>query len=91
MFLENSRYASVAQTTIKTRSGREVNVVKLRRLPATTGSAYVVQGNDRLDIIAQRHYADSTRFWHVADANSELRAPTLTEKAGRTVIVPGQA
>ena len=48
----------------------------------------MVQGNDRLDIIAQRTYGDSTMFWHVADSNTELFAPDLTAETGRVIQVP---
>ena len=90
MFLENSRYAPVSQVAFKTRSGREVLVVKLRRLPSTAGASYVVQGTDRLDILAHKNYADSTRAWHIADANTELESGELTSVAGRTIKMPEQ-
>jgi len=90
MFLENSRYAQVVQSTVRTRSGREVTALRLRRLPRTPGAAYVVQGNDRLDIMAQRRYDDPARFWHIADANSELHAPELLRPVLRNIQVPEQ-
>ncbi|OAN36781.1 hypothetical protein [Mycolicibacterium iranicum] len=90
MFLENSRYANVAQAVTTTRDGREVTVVRLRRLPPIDGDPYTVIGTDRLDILAQRRYGDETRYWHVADANTELEAGALTRRAGRVIRVPGQ-
>ena len=90
MFLENSRYAQVTQSIVRTRSGREVSALRLRRLPATAGTPYSVQGNDRLDIMAQRRYDDSTRFWRIADANSELFAPELVRRVLREIRVPEQ-
>jgi hypothetical protein len=65
-----------------------VRVVKLRRLPYVPGKPAVVKGNDRLDVIAQRQYRDATRFWHVADANTELEANKLVSEAGETILVP---
>jgi hypothetical protein len=38
-----------------------------------------VKGTDRLDVMAQRQYSDGTRFWHIADANTELEASKLVE------------
>jgi hypothetical protein len=44
-------------------------------------------------VIAQRKYSDGTKFWHVADANTELEANDLTkprpnDKETREVFVP---
>jgi hypothetical protein len=90
MFLENSRYADVAQVTIQATTGREITVVKLRRLPTAIGLPYTVTGTDRLDIIAQNRFNDPTRYWHIADANTELEAGTLTAEPGRVIRVPVQ-
>ncbi len=90
MFLENSRYFKVKQAEAQAEDGRIVKVVRLRRLPEVRGSATLVKQNDRLDIIAQTTYSDATRFWHIADANSELKANDLTDEPGSTVNVPEQ-
>jgi hypothetical protein len=50
----------------------------------------MVKGNDRLDIMAERRYSDATRYWHIADANSELKVSRLVSQAGRTINVPEQ-
>ncbi len=90
MFLPNSRYADVPQTVVTLRSGETATVVRLRRLPAVDGEATVVKGNDRLDIFADRRYGDPTKFWHVADANSELEAGRLVAQPNRVIEVPRQ-
>jgi hypothetical protein len=90
MFLENSRYADMDQVTVTTPGGREVAAVKLRRLPATSGTPYTVTGTDRLDSIAVLRYEDATRYWHIADANSELEAADLIAQPGRVIRVPVQ-
>jgi len=90
VFLENSRYFKVKQAEAQAEDGRIVKVVRLRRLPEVRGSATLVKQNDRLDIIAQTTYSDATRFWHIADANSELKANDLTDEPGSTVNVPEQ-
>jgi hypothetical protein len=87
MFLDNSRYARIAQVEVPTADGA-VKAVKLRRLPATNGDPAVVKGNDRLDVMALRSYDDPTRFWHIADANTELKAGDLVAEPGRTILVP---
>lgn len=88
MFLDSSRYARVKQTLATTKDGREVKVVTLRRLPQPEGESTVVQGHDRLDVMAYRNYGDGTKFWHIADANTELKANDLVAEAGREIEVP---
>jgi hypothetical protein len=90
MFLDNSRYARLTPTNVKTCSGREVAVIHLRRLPAVSGAPHTVHGNDRLDIIAQRTYGDPTCFWHIADANTEIEAKKLLQPVNRVIKVPEQ-
>jgi hypothetical protein len=90
VFLDNSRYARVPQASARTRDGGEVIVVRLRRLPSVGGVQYTVIGTDRLDILAQRRYGDGTRYWHIADANTELEAGALTRWAGRMIRLPEQ-
>jgi S-DNA-T family DNA segregation ATPase FtsK/SpoIIIE len=67
--------------------GRTVTALMLRVLPPTDGDLYVVLENDRLDLIADRSYGDGTRFWRIADANSELDARSLIEP-GRDIDLP---
>lgn len=77
MFLENSRYFNVKSVETQNESGRSFLAVMLRRLPYVAATPTVIKGNDRLDVIAQRKYGDPTKFWHVADANTELEANNL--------------
>ena len=86
-FLKSSRYAAAAAIEVAHPDGRTVAAIALRVLPATSGDPYVVQENDRLDIVANRSYKDATRFWHIADANSELDARDLI-KPGRRIGLP---
>jgi hypothetical protein len=88
MFLDKSRYARVDIVEVPTTEGQTTAAVKLRRLPATSGSPVNVTDRDRLDVIAQRRYGEPTWFWHIADANTELEASALTERSIRTIIVP---
>jgi hypothetical protein len=90
MFLGNSRYADVDLDQVTLAGGGTAAVVRLRRLPVVSGEPTVVKGNDRLDVIAQRTYGDATKFWHVADANTELEAARLVEPANRVIQVPRQ-
>ena len=90
MFLENSRYYQQPIVNALNRNGHPVKALNLRRLPPVSGNPHIVKGNDRLDIIAQRQYNDPTRFWHIADANTELEANHLVRETTRVIIVPQQ-
>jgi hypothetical protein len=88
MFLKNSRYDGTPTVTARDSGGREVQAVILRRLPLTTGEPTQVHDHDQLDVMSQRRYRDGTRFWHIADANSELEANQLVAVSGRHINVP---
>ena len=77
MFLSNSRYAKTPQVAITLSDGTPGLAVQLRILPQTEGDDTTVTTGDRLDLIADREYSDGTRFWHIADANTELEANNL--------------
>ena len=87
-FLPNSRYAKIGTVAATAADGRAVTAVKLRRLPATSGDPHVVEERDRVDILAYQQLADNTRFWRIADANSDLEAETLTAVPGDVILVP---
>lgn len=87
LFLESSRYYKQKTVTTATKSGRAIVALKLRILPPANGEKRIVGYTDRLDIIAQRKYNDSTKFWHIADANTELEARNLIKK-GKAIEVP---
>lgn len=88
MFLKNSRYFGLNTVAGKDRNGREVTAVTLRRLPSTPGVEMQVQDKDQLDVLSERRYKDATRYWHIADANSELEANELVRTTGRRILVP---
>ena len=88
MFLKNSRYFGLPTVTGKDRSGRDVEAVTLRPLPVTSGTELQVEHKDQLDVIADQRYKDATRYWHIADANSELEAEELVRTTGRVIQVP---
>lgn len=88
MFTDKSRYAKVPTVETQTSGGRAVVALKLRRLPPAAGDAHAVKDNDRLDLLAQQQFADGTRFWQVADANSALEANDLTAVTGESLSLP---
>lgn len=98
MFTASSRYLNLRTVEVEVRNGRKINAVVLRRLPYVTGVPTEVKGHDRLDVMSQRLYKDPTKFWHIADANTELQAtdlvhlkppanPLVAEEA-RMILVP---
>lgn len=89
MFTPNSRYAEIPTAAARDSEGRETSYVTLRRLPETPGAPErVTVATQRPDLLAERRLRDATRFWRIADANTELDARDLTRSAGRTVLVP---
>jgi hypothetical protein len=88
MFRDRSRYYGLSTETVPHPDGRTVTVVKLRRLPPTTGKEFTVLEKDRLDLLARTHLEDGTAFWRIADANSELQARRLEGPPGRVIDLP---
>ncbi len=89
MFLKNSRYADLPTVAVPDPHGEaEVAMVKRRRLPAPPGEPRAVKAVEQLDAIAETLYADATRYWHIADANTEIEAANLTRRPGRVIQAP---
>jgi hypothetical protein len=88
MFLKNSRYAGLETVETKDPQGRPVRALKRRPLPLISGAPHSVEAPDRLDLLAHKQYDDATRYWHIADANTELEAAELMRRVGRVIDVP---
>lgn len=88
MFNKNSRYDGLSTVTVTDKAGREVKAVKLRRLPSQEGLNFVVQDNSQLDVMSEQQYNDGEKYWHIADANTELEANELVRFSNRTIKVP---
>lgn len=88
MFLKNSRYHGQPTHTVLSASGRLVSLLHPRVLPPTAGEDHVVAAHDQLDALAETHFRDATRYWHIADANTALRAGELTAEPGSTMQLP---
>lgn len=88
MFLKNSRYHGLPTHTAADAEGRKLSLVDWRRLPATEGEPATVTAHDQLDALAQTRYADATRYWHIADANTALQAAELTATPGAEILLP---
>jgi hypothetical protein len=88
MFLKNSRYYGLETVEAKDRCGRAVAAVKLRKPDAPSGEDTTVTQGDQLDVMSQRKHKDATKYWHIADANTEVEANELVRIAGRVIKVP---
>ncbi len=88
MFLKNSRYYNTPTVVTKDANNREVKALTLRKLPVTDGERTQVHDHDQLDVMSHRRNQDGTKFWHIADANSDLEANNLVAVSGRYINVP---
>lgn len=88
MFSKRSRYNNVEQITTLDDRGQEVVAIKLRPLGEPAAKPARVTQGDQLDVISERRYRDGARYWHIADANSELEAAALTTEPARMIKVP---
>jgi hypothetical protein len=88
MFLENSRYFKVPTVVAPAGQGRTAAALKLRPLEAPPGELCTVAAHERLDILAYHQYSDGTKFWHIADANTELEAAALVSQPGAALLKP---
>ncbi|MGH8109144.1 MAG: hypothetical protein ACREO1_10580 [Arenimonas sp.] len=88
MFLKNSRYYNTPTVVTVDANNREVKALTLRWLPITSGERTQVHDHDQLDVMSHRRNQDGTKFWHIADANSDLEANNLVAVSGRHINVP---
>ena len=88
MFSSNSRYLNTSVVTVDLPDGRVGPALKLRTLPATSGEPHKVVDNDQLDVLAHAITGDGSRFWHIADANTELEAHRLLRETGAGINLP---
>ena len=85
-FAKNSRYAGQPTILAEAADGCQVEALSLRVLPQVDGDPYTLKENERLDLVADQMYRDPTRFWRIADANTELEARAL-QRPGRQIKV----
>jgi hypothetical protein len=88
MFGHKSRYKEIETVNARNKDRREVTAVKLRQLSKPAGVEVMITDGNQLDVMSEQRYNDPARFWHIADANTELEAEKLTEQAARVIKVP---
>lgn len=88
-----SRYAASATATA-VRGGKTVSVL-LPQAPAAQTFTYVyhmLNGTDRLDLLANQYYGSPDLWWQIARANPDLGIDWTFLPAGLVIRVPfGQA
>jgi hypothetical protein len=88
MFLKNSRYYNTPTVIAKDANNREVKALTIRSLASVTGEPTQIHDHDQLDVMSHRRNHDGSKFWHIADANSDLEANNLVAVSGRVIKVP---
>lgn len=88
MFLKNSRYHNTPTVIAKDANNREVKAITIRSLASISGEPTQIHDHDQLDVMSQRRNNDGSKFWHIADANSDLEANNLVSVSGRIIKVP---
>jgi hypothetical protein len=77
MFSKGSRYRNLAESSALTAEGERLRGKDLRLIPRRAGRfQHIVREGDRLDLLAFKYYGDPSKWWQIADANSEFGFPT---------------
>jgi phage tail protein X len=88
-----SRYTRIQTTSIKTPQGSVGKVyyrgVKYPPIPLEFSDIYVyTEEGDRLDILAQQYYSDSSLWWIISSANDFLKQDSYYIPLGIQIRIP---
>jgi hypothetical protein len=90
-FPRTSRYHGLPRAIHTSPDGREIPYTPRRLLPdpatLTEVDSHVVDGRDRVDLLADRYLGDPEQWWRIADANPAARPSDLTEQPGRRLRI----
>lgn len=94
MILSGSRYENVPFTGLKFADGRTKKLLHDRRIfgPADIGDnsfEHTIEGDEQLDVLADRFYDDDTLWWIIADVNDILFFYDV--KPGDRLVIPDPA
>jgi nucleoid-associated protein YgaU len=88
MIFQGSRYQNTGSYQVTGTDGRQVAALKIRFIPPTpAGFLHTFNASERLDLLAYKYYRDPTKFWLIADANTEMDPEDLLEP-GRQLLIP---
>jgi phage tail protein X len=83
------RYSKIGTTVTDTGRRYRFNAV-FPEIPETDTDIYVVTtAGDRLDNLAQQYYGDSTLWWIIAVANSNINKASIIPTPGVQIRIPG--
>ena len=82
------RYSNISVK--KSPSGKKMyKTVRYPKVPRLSTDVYVFTTiGDRFDTLAQQYYQDSSLWWIISIANSELTQNSLTPKIGSQIRIP---
>jgi hypothetical protein len=87
-----SRYRGVALGALAQPDGSSLAFVKRRLIPPrreiALAAVHVVQGGERPDLVAHRHYGQALLYWRVADGNAAIDPFGLTDTLGARIGIP---
>jgi hypothetical protein len=87
-----SRYRGVALGALAQADGSTLAYVKRRliapRSAIAQAAVHVVQGGERPDLVAHRHYGEALLYWRVADGNAVIDPFELTDTLGARIGIP---
>jgi hypothetical protein len=88
-FFKGSRYERVGEVELE-EAGRILRYKRVRLIPDTpVRFSHLVTEGDRIDLVADRYFRDSERFWRICDANRALWPPDLVREPGTVIGIPG--
>jgi nucleoid-associated protein YgaU len=89
LFPANSRYQSIATTTLELSDGTTIVYLLRRFVPPpqqfSVLQQHTVTQGERLDNIAAKYLGDPELYWRLCDANNAMRPSELTETVGRVI------
>lgn len=90
-FSPSSRYYGLPTAQFTFEDGRTVVFVTRRFLPPTENFAVIqtviVAAEDRLDILAARHFGDPELSWRICDANGAMQPEGLVAQVGAALEI----
>lgn len=88
MISKRSRYAKVGTVVVPDSTGATTELIALRERTQLQAVLEIVpRPGERLDHLAHRYYRDSTKFWRICDASSQLD-PFDVVVAGEPLAIP---
>lgn len=91
MYSKFSRYRALPEVVAVDANGRRLRSTRLRLPPVADGvMEHTVEEVDRLDYLAHRYYRQPRHWWHICDANPQVRAPQalLGREPWEVAVVP---